>query len=278
MNNDNQSSLLLNNIRKLFSNDLFRKIFRLIRINGILKSLYFKFSAPKNGVVIKTISGVVAKFLVKNYSDLVYLTETVMGVGDERQVIEKLFSKLQPNDVFYDVGAFIGLHTIFISKKCDKVIAFEPSARSYSMLLENIKLNNAKNILPINIALGEIDGDVIMSSNDLSVYKIENNPPESIFNEKVKLAIGDKLADEQKLPIPNIIKIDVEGYEYSVIKGLENSLRDKLCRMICCEVHPTLLPEGITVDMLINLIKGYGFINIEREDRGSTFHIYCYKS
>lgn len=277
MNKDPKLKMFLNRIRMFFSGNFFRKLFRALGISNFLKSFYFRLAAPKDGVVDMKVAGLSSKFFVKNYSDLIYLSETIVGVGDERQVIETLLDSSNSNDVFYDIGAFIGVHTMFVSQKCSKVIAFEPSARSYEILGKNIELNGFKNIVPINIALGESHGEATMSSNDLSVYKINNDNSRGIFNEKVRMAKGDELVDEKKLPLPNIVKIDVEGYEYSVIKGLEKALRNSACRLICCEVHPTLLPAGITADKVIDLIKDLGFTDIKTYDRGTTFHIFCYK-
>jgi len=75
----------------------------------------------------------------------------------ERYILEKLITELEPGDVFCNVGASRGAHTIFAAKKVGgngKVISFEPETRSYEKLKTNIALNRLKNVVTQNIALG----------------------------------------------------------------------------------------------------------------------------
>lgn len=65
------------------------------------------------------------------------------------------FIQLRKGDVFIDVGAHIGKYTILVAKIVGKeglVIAIEPNPENYETLLENIKLNNLKNVIAVNIA------------------------------------------------------------------------------------------------------------------------------
>lgn len=52
-------------------------------------------------------------------------------------------------------------------------------------------------------------------------------PAGNFEDQVIDIMPGDLLIEEKNLPKPNIVKIDVEGYEYLVIKGLENALREK---------------------------------------------------
>lgn len=73
-------------------------------------------------------------------------------------MVTPLLQLLQSDDVAYDIGASIGIHTIFMAKKaCEKsrVIAFEPETKSYGALRRNINFNNLSNIAPIKMALSD---------------------------------------------------------------------------------------------------------------------------
>ena len=81
------------------------------------------------------------------------------------------------------------------------------------------------------------------------------------------------------MPIANAVKIDVEGYEYSVIKGLEKILTSSACRVLCCEIHVGLFPEGITEEKIMETIKSFGFVKINTFERGfSAYHIIATKN
>ena len=74
---------------------------------------------------------------------------------------------------------------------------------------------------------------------------------------------GDEVVLKKTLPRPNLIKIDVEGFEYFVLKGLQKTLADPACRSVCLEVHAHLLPEDISPDMLMTYLKDLGFARTE---------------
>lgn len=266
--------------RIIVSSSLVRKITKLIHINKIGKSFYFKFFAPKDKKVSLEVDQLKAQFFVRNYTELIYLTETVVGVGDERKIIKLLLESIAKGDVVYDVGSFIGLHAIFFAKKVGssgKVVAFEPSLDSLKALMSNAKLNSIDNIIPLDIALGKEKKDAILRGNDSSMYSLSDQFGDVVFNQKTIIMPGDLVAKEKNLPDANIVKIDVEGYEYEVIKGLEKTLKNSNCKLVCCELHPTLLPKDVNIKMVIDLLKSYGFGRIDIYERGLTSHAFCYK-
>ena len=89
---------------------------------------------------------------------------------------------------------------------------------------------------------------------------------------------GDQLINENKLPTPNIVKIDVEGFEYNVMRGMKDSLASPECKLVCCEVHTQMLPDGASVEKIIDLLKSFGFNSINNYDRETAeFHIFAHK-
>ena len=105
--------------------------------------------------------------------------------------------------------------------------------------------------------------DLLFEESDPECQKVVNKTLQTekkkrkfIKDEQEKREEARKLViEEKKLRWPNVIKIDVEGYEYMVIKGLENTLRKESCKLVCCEVHPTLLTVGTTPNMVLDLLK-----------------------
>ena len=239
-------------------------------------------SRPKNNILGINLSGLAVKFYVKNPDEL-RLVESVTGDEGEKKVIESLISFLKYGDVVYDIGANIGVYSAILAKAIGsngKIIAFEPEKRSMVRLKENIKLNKLDNIIVINKALGEEAGTLKLyigeTTGNFSLVNIYDKKTESEIVEIVK---GDDFIRQQNLPTANVVKIDVEGYEYSVLKGLEKTLANPDCRTICCEIHIGLLPDRVTEEKIIELIKSFGFQKLNTFKRGfSAYHIIAEKN
>lgn len=147
----------------------------------------------------------------------------------------KKILKIHPskNNLIFDVGANIGSKSIIFSKLARKVVSFEPSERLFGLLQK--KFENT-NVIIYNYALGNK-----VSTSDL--YIVENNEAYNSLNKKhieitatsrniatldtvkrqeVKVEIIEHFINE--FGIPKYIKIDVEGYEYEVVRGLETTV------------------------------------------------------
>jgi len=197
-------------------------------------------------------------------SDKTVVRRNRKRVEEEKDDIEFLMSNLNGDDVFYDIGANTGLYSIFAANKCQncQVIAFEPYPPNISVLKENIKLNEG-NISVLDVALSNKSGKM-----DLSVPQKETPShgtgslvaQNSESTQSVCTARGDELIDEDKIPPPNIVKIDVEGAEPLVIDGLFNALSHERCRCVCCELHLDHLDEcGSSVSDIISKFDDLGF-------------------
>jgi len=270
-------------IRRLTYNPFLVRIVRVLHISSLMKYVYFQLCAPKDRKINLRFYGIEAQFYVNNFEELRYV-ESVFEKGDkdEENMLAPLMDILQLGDVAYDVGANIGIHTIFMARKVNekgRVIAFEPETTNYEALRKNIGLNGLNNITPVKVALGDKadTGNLYIKKRIGSgaVSLIESD--ESDFCEKVEIIPGDFLVQKDNLPIPKAVKIDVEGYEYPVIKGLQKTLSDKACQMVCCEIHSNLFPPGTEPQTILNLLKSIGFIRIEIFNRGGETHVLCYK-
>lgn len=152
------------------------------------------------------------RFLMERYF------ETVSKFFHERQVSQFL-SKLK-GDVFVDVGAYIGYYSLMLCNNFRKIFAFEPSPSNLKLLYQNVYYGKAKNISCLGMAVSDKDGTstLYQSSDSLSWNSLLALPtlPHGI---KVKTCtLSTFFKDEPKI---DLVKVDVEGAEWMVLKGAE---------------------------------------------------------
>jgi len=147
----------------------------------------------------------------------------------EQKELIFLHNFLRPGDVFIDIGANIGLHTLIASKKVEangKVYAFEPTPNTFARLKENIYINNIQNVEIFPIALSNTSGSQPFFSfgNGMDAFNSFAPILEQTPFEKVDVATTTLSNFYSKLPVGliekiSLIKIDVEGWEAPVLEG-----------------------------------------------------------
>jgi len=175
----------------------------------------------------------------------------------ERSGDEYFFRKyLKAGDSVVDVGSNIG--TLTLTAACivgekGRVVSIEPHPRTFAFLLKNIDLNPFKNILPLNIAVGDKGGYVNFSSRKSDDINRVLQNSEGL---KVPIFRLDEVINwEMKI---GLLKIDVEGYEKFVIYGTEKILRNIDC--IYFESWEERFKDfGYSTADLISLIQRNGF-------------------
>ncbi len=145
--------------------------------------------------------------------------------------------KLAENSVVLDIGAQIGVFSVFISKKVGKIFSFEPVLGNFELLKKNIELNKLENkIKAFNFAVSAKNGKqkVFLSENNSGGHSIygkgkfveaETKNLEQIFN-------------ENKIQKCDLIKMDVEGAEYDVLYSSTEETFNKIERIVfeCHEI------------------------------------------
>ena len=141
-----------------------------------------------------------------------------------------LYSKKNVSNIFIDVGANIGFYSVLFSDKFSRVYSFEPNKRNFLVLNKNINKNQLLNIETFNFGLGDKKETLKGHSNtkgelfQTSGFALSKS---SNVGEDVLIKKGD---DVLQFNDENItVKIDVEGFELFVLKGLEKTLIDNFC-------------------------------------------------
>jgi FkbM family methyltransferase len=182
------------------------------------------------------------------------------------EVTEFLGRELHDGDVVYDVGSNIGVCSVFAARRVGangRVIAFEPEPKTYEYLNDNFRLNGVANARAFQVALGDYKGEGrLHTGDDLLFSSLVATREGQNRTEAVRVVEGDLFREEESLPRPNVVLIDVEGFEYGAMSGLRQTLSDPACRAVIAEIHPTLLPPGITGDQVMEFLRSRGFEKI----------------
>lgn len=173
----------------------------------------------------------------------------------ELRVLQVLKLLARDNEIYADVGSHTGYHVIRVAKHYKRAYAFEPEPETYQILKFNIVLNNIDNVRAYNLALGERSTrmKLFRYGGQSSFCSIEK------FYDVVDVEVRrfDDLLDE--IGCVDVFKIDVEGYEYNVILGMEETI--KKCKPIIIIEHHDLRPPYISSFNKIQMImkKRYGY-------------------
>lgn len=200
----------------------------------------------------------------------------------ERLVLADILTRVRADDVFFDIGANIGLYTCFMGQAMStEIVAFEPHSTNADQLAANAELNSVDVQIEL-VALGEVEGSgrlvlradeagvgehtlrlpdrTVATTGDDSAGSIpcrsetvmtdgaveslpESNVSDSTKTRTVPVVSGDSVSDRNDVPSPTVLKIDVEGAEIDVLRGLDRTLSRTTCRLLYCEIHPKALAE-----------------------------------
>ena len=165
-------------------------------------------------------------------------------------------------NTIYDVGANIGLYSLAaaLTNPNALVVAFEPERRCNAVHEESIKLNGFDNINIIAACLGDLNENTEMTSKGSTGHYItRNDQGASQDSFTIPMYKLDDLVKEENLSAPDVLKIDVEGYEFHVLRGMEYMLKTKR-PIILLELHRDFMQlYGEDADALIDWMNEKGY-------------------
>ncbi len=172
------------------------------------------------------------------------------------------------DSVFFDVGANVGMYSVFAAIINDiKVFSFEPEANNFQILMENIVINNLTEKItsyPIGISdvsifttlhMGKFDkGGSHNTVGSPLDHNLKNK--ESVYKQGIFTTSLDELISLWGMPVPNYLKIDVDGIESKIINKSQNLLANKELYSVLVEINPNRNEDK----EMINIFKNFGFI------------------
>jgi FkbM family methyltransferase len=175
--------------------------------------------------------------------------------------------------IVMDIGAHLGMFSVLAAKMgSERVYSFEPVEPTYEMLKKNIEVNHLENaIIPLNKALGDKVG------RDYVNYRFEADEGASLdpceepgcIRQACEVTTVDEFVKQGIRP--NLIKIDVEGYEKKVIHGAENTIRTSRPLLLVSAYHHQSDAQTLPKEILA-MRSDYKYRLLERADKVLYFY------
>lgn len=154
---------------------------------------------------------------------------------DEPETLQWIDKWIKPKEILWDIGSHIGCYSIYAGLNRDiKVMAFEPSALNFSLLVEHIALNNmGDNVYPFCLALSDKTSinklhmsafETGQACNSIGSSRSQFKNFKPVFSQAIPAFSVDDFCKVFDQPIPNHIKIDVDGNEEAILLGARNTL------------------------------------------------------
>ena len=166
--------------------------------------------------------------------------------------------------VFWDIGANIGVYSLYAAMKGNlSVLAFEPLYSNYMVLMKNLELNRLTD--KVNAFCFSFS-----DNTSLDYFYVKNISPgysgsafgdnldyrgnrfNAIYRHMMISFSVDDFLERFEIPIPNYIKIDVDGIEAKILKGAINTINDKRVKSILVELDHSRSDFEETIKLLEN--------------------------
>ena len=210
-----------------------------------LQYLHFRITLKnrkQNEIINMTLSNKCNYFLEINPGKDFHQMHLFMAGIYEKNISENILKDLETAAVFVDVGAYIGYYSLMATTAFPEaqVYAIEPQKEAFEMLRKNTILNN-KTINLFNCALGPFNEDKTLNINKFPEQSsLLSSDSQITENYKVQVKrLDDLLALKDKNVV---IKIDTEGYEFEVVKGMAEIISNNNC-VIYFEYNPEIYQQ-----------------------------------
>lgn len=152
--------------------------------------------------------------------------------SNELPVQNALLEYVRPGGVLYDVGANVGYFSVIGGRDLrpsGRVYAFEPVPANAMWIRRNARLNRLRNIVVLEAAASDTSGRsellVTRYSGGSVLASADHRAPDVERRITVETIAVDDLVFSRRLPAPTVVKIDVEGAELQVLRGMIRTLR-----------------------------------------------------
>ncbi len=202
----------------------------------------------------------------------------VKELDNESVFLKTLLDDLKQDDIFFDIGACVGLYAIHAAVRCKRVFAFEPDPGFQERIQCNCALNRVNNVQILPWAVSDRFGRTNLFSGGVA----GRSPSLRDFGQGAPVSVETRSLDEEiqqgRLPKPTIVKMDIEGAEFFALRGMAalfSSARPP--RSLFVEIHPSFLRHfDASVEDVLGLIHSAGYRGVHHASRDEQEH-YIFK-
>lgn len=164
---------------------------------------------------------------------------------DAMPMMMALNDMIKNSNISIDIGANIGITTIWMARNSKKVFAFEPEKTNLERLKENLSVNNISNVEIIpKCVTNKIGTDELKISEDYGHHTLSEYHISKLKGiQKVETVTLDDFCKTRNINMIDLLKIDVEGYELEVLQGASDLLKSKRVKIIVFEYNKILLEK-----------------------------------
>ncbi|WP_229124533.1 FkbM family methyltransferase [Halapricum desulfuricans] len=177
------------------------------------------------------------------------------GSLHEPVMTREILKTLDSDTTFYDVGALMGYYSIFASSVCTEgeVHTFELDPIFIDAIKKSLDRNETEASV-VQRAVSETSGVEVSYEGDVGLTSISNDHSENTVE---TLSIDDYTESNSQ---PDVMKVDVEGFEYKVLRGAEGTLENGHPQILFLEVHPSMM-QGYddSVEDILKLLKRHNY-------------------
>ena len=180
----------------------------------------------------------------------------------EPLVQDALAGSLSPGAVCYDLGANAGFFSLIAAKAvgpAGRVYSFEPLASTAAELRANVALNSLDQVEVVEAAVSDTVGEAMFVEGDSSL-EAHLSPEDDGSGSRVATTTIDAVVGDG-FRAPDLVKIDVEGAEEAVIRGMRETL-EAARPIIICEMHLVATQDAVR-ELLGEWLPGYTIEEIE---------------
>jgi FkbM family methyltransferase len=203
----------------------------------------------------------------------------------EPNIAKAIESNLHPGNTFWDVGANVGIFSLFAASLVGprgNVVSFEPSPHAFDLLCSNIEGN--KTIRALQFGVGNEDNTAMMSVQGAStgnsfvkeVVELSQHFHSGVPISQTRVPIhrlDTLLTLLDQIPAPTLVKIDIEGFEVEALSGADRLLATKRPILII-EIHPLQLTlSGSHEEKLFTMLRRHQY-DCEIIDRDARYALY----
>ncbi len=223
------------------------KVLLLAGFDNFRYGMYSIFSSTRYPIVDVHNSKMFLSFDDTGLSKQLYLHKT-----REPKTTEVMKEIVEPYMTILEVGANIGYYALMEAHLMDDtgiIYALEPFKTSFDLLNKNIELNNYKSIKTYQLACSNKSGkDKLFLSPHFNTCNMANDKDLG-YDEVDVISVDEFLKDKKQ---PDIVRMDIEGYEYYVIPGMKETL--KHIKYLVIEWHSSAKKEGWEkrIDMILD--------------------------